>query len=203
MIKKNILIYGIGSHYNSICNLINDIDYKINILGTIDDNKSSDFNSITEAIKITKCKNIIIAIGNGNIRKKIMQENNFCNFPNIIHPTAYIGKDVNIGCGNQIFPFSIINCNTIIGNGNIINTNSLLEHDNYINNFNDICPKCSFGGNVTIKNENFIGINTTIINNIIIGSNNIIGASSVITKNFNVKNKTIIGIPAKIYNKNV
>ena len=39
---------------------------------------------------------------------------------NIIHPTAIIGKEVELGKGNTILPYSIIEGKVRIGNNNVI-----------------------------------------------------------------------------------
>lgn len=91
-----VLICGTGGHYTAIYNLLHDLKY--HIVGTIA-KKNANFNDIEDAVNTTQCQNIIIVIGNNKIRKNIMENYSECNFPTLVHPSAYIGQNIKIGNG--------------------------------------------------------------------------------------------------------
>ena len=137
----------------------------------------------------------IIAIGNNETRKKIAEEYDI-NWIKLIHPSAIISTNVEIGTGTVVMANAVINAETVIGNHCIINTGSIVEHDNKIGKFVHISPNVSLGGNVIVDDLTHVGIGKTVKNNIVIKKNIVIGAGAVVTKNVILKG-TYIGIPAK------
>lgn len=136
----------------------------------------------------------IIAIGNNEIRKKIAEEYGI-NWIKLIHPSAIISTNVEIGTGTVVMANAVINAEAIIGNHCIVNTGSVIEHDNKIGKFVHISPNVSLGGNVIVGDLTHVGIGATVRNNIVIEKNIMIGAGAVVTKNITSKG-TYIGIPA-------
>ena len=65
------------------------------------------------------------------------------NYINVIHSSAIMGSDVDLGVGNFIAAGSIINSGTRIGNHCIINTGAQLDHDNTLGG---LCIYCTKGG---------------------------------------------------------
>lgn len=156
-----------------------------------------------EKIKNEDIVNVIIAVGNINLRKKLsVTYSKIKNilFPNIIDSSCSINLEYNnIGIGNIFTQHSIFTSNINIGNFNYFNIGCTIGHDVEIGNCNVFNPTCNISGKVEIGNNNLFGVNSTVLENLKIGSNNIIGASSLITKNVG-DNSLMVGIPAK--NKN-
>ena len=65
-----------------------------------------------------------IAVGNANVRKKMHLElvQNGFNIINLIHPSAVIASDVEIGIGTAVMAGVVINPSAKIGEGCIINS---------------------------------------------------------------------------------
>ncbi len=100
----------------------------------------------------------------------------------IIHPTAYIESDVEIGIGTQILARATIITKTKIGNFCIINTGASIDHECIIEEGVEIAPNATLCGIVYVKKHSWICANATILPRIKIGSNSVIGASAVVTK---------------------
>lgn len=139
--------------------------------------------------------NFIIAIGNNKIRKIIAQKYKI-DWCNLVHPTAVISTNVQLGVGTVIMANAVVNADAKIGNHCIINSSAVVEHDNTIGDFVHISPNVSIAGNVKIGELTHIGIGATLKNNIIIEKNIIIGAGAVVTKNI-LSEGRYVGIPAK------
>ena len=84
------------------------------------------------------------------------------NFPNIIHDSAIISSNVELGSGIQIFSNVFIGPNAKIGDGSVINNGAIISHDSLIGNNCFVAPGAVVAGNVTIGNYVILGINSSV-----------------------------------------
>jgi CMP-N,N'-diacetyllegionaminic acid synthase len=140
----------------------------------------------------------IVCTGNNDFKascyNKIKETN--LSLVNVIHPSAIISPNVELGEGVFIGPKVIINNNTIIGNNVLINTAAVIEHDNIIEDHAFIGPGCNLAGRVKIKKKSFLGIGVNVIPDIIIGENVLVGAGAVIINDVG-DNQKVAGVPAR------
>lgn len=137
----------------------------------------------------------IIGIGNNAVRKTIAEEYNV-NWVSIVHPSAQIAFNAEIGKGTVVMANAVVNVCTMIGEHCIINTGAIVEHDNVIENYVHISPNVALGGTVRIGSLTHVGIGTTVKNNTDICSDCIIGAGAVVIENIKDKG-TYVGVPAR------
>lgn len=139
---------------------------------------------------------VIVAIGNACIRKKIQKQVGEDRLTILIHPQSVISRRVTIGQGTVIMAGAIINSDTKIGEGCIINTGASVDHDCSIGDFVHVSVGVHIAGSVTIGNGTWIGAGATVSNNIEICSECLIGAGAVVVSNIKEKG-TYIGVPVK------
>lgn len=201
-----IIIIGAGGHSNVIIDTISSMNQCV-VEAIFDDcyNESDSKNknikgTINDLINNDEYKQYkhFIAIGDNKIRLQIYNKLSDREYINIIHPSAIISNNVNLGKGNYIAPGTIINTNTNIGNFNIINTKASIDHDSYIGNFNHICPSVTICGHVNIFNNTMIGSGSTVIDHITIGNCNIIGSHSNVVKDILFNGYLFYGNPARM-----
>ena len=145
----------------------------------------------------TTPNDVVVAIGNNNIRQQkiqLLQQNNF-NLITLIHPTAVISQYATIAQGSVVFAGAIINAFANIGIGCIVNTSAIIEHDCAIGDFTHICPNTALAGGVIIGSKSWIGIGSQVKQLSTIGNNCLIGAGSTVIKNI-PDNVTAFGSPA-------
>ena len=136
---------------------------------------------------------VFVAIGNAEIRCKIMNEIGKC--VTLIHPDAVIAEDVSIGEGTVIMAGTVINSGTIIGNGCIVNTCSSVDHDCILSDFVHVAVGAHLCGTVSVGEGTWIGAGATVSNNISICDQCMIGAGSVVVKNL-IEPGLYKGVPA-------
>ncbi len=142
---------------------------------------------------------IVVAIGDNEVRRKVvldLQTRGF-RFTTAIHPSARIGKNVQIGAGTVMMAGAIVNADTHIGSHCIINTASSVGHDNIVGDFTHISSGARLGGNVSVGALSWVGIGAAVINNVTIGENTIVGAGSVVIRDAK-PHSCYIGNPAKL-----
>jgi sugar O-acyltransferase (sialic acid O-acetyltransferase NeuD family) len=139
-------------------------------------------------------------IGRDGVVSKL-EETYRITFSNLIHPTAYIGSNVQFGRGVCIGPNSVIAPNVKIGNFCSINRACSIGHDTDLGEFTTINPGVAMAGMITVGDRTMIGIGAVIIDGIHIGKHSIVGAGAVVVKDV-PDNVVVVGIPAKILRKN-
>ena len=196
---KKLLIYGAGGNGKVCADIAKNMGYK-NII-FFDDNK--EVNNVDEYDVIHNLENINFnehdlfnAIGDNKTREKITKKLNR-KMVTLIHPTAVIGENVEIGEGSVVMAKAVINPGSKLGKGVIINTCSSLDHDDIIEDFSHVSINSHMAGTVHLGKRVFIGMSSTIINNIDICDDVIIGAGATVVNNIE-KAGTYVGVPAKL-----
>ena len=137
----------------------------------------------------------IIGIGNNEVRKTIAETHNV-NWVSIVHPSAQIAFNVEIGKGTVVMANAVVNVCATVGEHCIINTGAIVEHDNVIENSAHISPNVALGGTVRIGSLTHVGIGATVKNNTEICSECTIGAGAVVVKNIKEPG-TYVGVPVR------
>ena len=144
---------------------------------------------------ISNYDGVFVAIGNIEVRMKILSQLKQSNLISLIHPSSEISEKSKIGDSSLVMPGVIVNANTTIGRGCILNSGSIIEHDCYIGDGVHLAPGSICCANVNIEDNSWIGAGTTIIQGVKVGKNSFIGAGSVVIKNVESGQK-IVGNPA-------
>lgn len=213
---RNVVIFGASGHGSVVLDCL-EKEGKYNFVGFIDSfqEKGTEISGykvlgtehdLSELIDTYNISGGIIAIGDNWVRSSMVDRiseiaPNF-NYIRVVHPTAEIGKDVQIGKGSVVMPGATINVNTIVGNHCILNTNSSLDHDGFMGSFSSLAPKVCIGGNFILGQGTAVCLGTNVIENITIGSYSVIGAGSLVVGNVD-SNVLAYGAPAKVIRKRV
>lgn len=137
-----------------------------------------------------------VAIGSNSTREKIQEKfiDEGLNVVSLIHPSAVIATDVEVGIGTVVMAGVVINSSTRIGKGCIINTSSSLDHDNTIEDYVHISPGASLAGTVKVGKGSWLGIGSIVSNNVNICSGCKVGAGAAVVKDI-TEPGTYVGVP--------
>ena len=139
---------------------------------------------------------LFIAVGNGKVRKRLIDMNGYRHFPILVHPDAVIAKGATIGDGTVIMAGTVINPGVKIGRGCIINTCASVDHDCEIGDFVHIAVGSHLSGTVKIGDETWVGAGATVSNNVNICGGCMIGAGALVIKSI-TESGTYVGVPAQ------
>lgn len=205
--EEQLVIIGAGDvgkyiayHYSSLPNF--------RVIGFLDDDKTkwgkeiNNFLVLGDWTYLKQAKKISVAIGIANPISKEKIWNNIkdiegLSFPNLIHPSCWIGENVILGKGNIIYPGTTINYETKIHDFVTINMNSTIGHNCDIDNFSTISPGANLGGYTEIEESSFIGIGANTIQSTKIGKKCIVGGGAMIIKDI-PDGCTVVGNPGRI-----
>jgi sugar O-acyltransferase (sialic acid O-acetyltransferase NeuD family) len=199
-----MIIYGASGHAKVIIDILNSMNCQA-IDFVIDDDPSiinikglNVCNSFTEEMIGME---LMVAIGNNGIRKKIVEKVSNPFIKAIVHPSAIIFEDIKIGNGSVVMPNATINSSSIIGDHCIINTGAIIEHDANFSDFVHISPGATITGNVNIGEGTQIGAGATVIPGVSIGKWVTVGAGAVIINDI-PDYAVVVGSPGKIIKYN-
>lgn len=193
---KKLLLIGASGHAKVVLDVFERMG-KHEIIGFIDSNKPSTEPFMgypvlgTEAILSNPEfqqpeLEFFVSIGDNWIRSLVV-ENIRSMIPHAvfatgIHPSAQIGKDVQIGEGTIVMAGVTINPSCKIGNFAMLNTQSSMDHDGRLEDFASLAPGVITGGNVQVGAFSAIGLGAKIIHGISIGKHSVIGAGALVNK---------------------
>lgn len=190
-----MILYGASGHAKVIADILR--SNGIGITELFDDNAQLKmFSGISVGKPHPTNEELIIAIGNNTIRKKIVEVNNF-RYGVAIHPTAIVSPSAIIGEGSVVMQGAIIQADAVIGKHCIINTGATVDHECRVGDYVHISPNSSLCGNVKVGEGAWIGAGTTVIPGIEIGSWTTIGAGSTVINNI-ISNVVAVGCPCKV-----
>lgn len=145
---------------------------------------------------------VFVAVGNAEIRKRLMEQYKNREFPVLIHPSAVVAHGVEIGAGSVVMAGAVINPGTKIGRGAIVNTTSSIDHDCILGNYVHVAVGAHLCGAVSSGDLTWIGAGATVSNNVNICGNCIIGAGAVVIHSIKEVG-TYVGVPAQIMKKSM
>lgn len=209
---KRLLIAGAGGFGREVYEWVCDIqahEKKWDFVGFLDDdvhsldryNLSSKIISTIEEYSPKENDLLICAIADPKIKLEICKKllDRGAKFTNIIHPTAKILRNSQIGDGVVICPEAIVCINANVGNFVAVDSFSIVGHDSNIGNGCTITCHCNIMGNTVLEEGVFLGGSAVILPKVKIGRYAKVGAASVVINNVK-ENISVFGNPArKIY----
>ena len=208
--KKNLIIIGASALAREVYNYAQEALSNVNIIGFLDSRKDilDKYDGYPPIIGVpelyTPQKNdvFICALGEPEMREKYVKmiESRGGEFITLIHPSAFIGKNVKIDNGTIVSPGANIACDTTIGKHVYVGIGTNVCHDCVIGDFVSLSPGCTIAGWCNIGTTCFLGVSCSVIPRIAIGGDSAsdsvyVAAGGVVTKSY--KGTRIIGVPAK------
>lgn len=202
--KDKLLIIGASGHGKVVA----DIALKMNkwkSIAFLDDDESINMcmelevvGKTADAFTYKDRADFFVAIGNNTSREKIQERfiAKGLNLVKLIHPSAVIGTDVEVGEGTVVMAGVAINSSSRIAKGCIINTSCSLDHDNVIEDYVHISPGANLAGTVKVGKKSWLGIGSVVSNNVNICSGCELGAGAVVVKDI-IEPGTYVGVPVR------
>ena len=139
----------------------------------------------------------ICSIG-GAARKKCIEEiiSRGGQFLTMIHSTARIGTNVQIGEGTIVGAYTTIGADAKVGKYNLIQSYTVIGHDSVIGDWNRIDTHVTLVGGTIVQNEADIHTSAMISHNVTVENNSRVAACSFVIRRVK-EGTTVLGNPAK------
>lgn len=213
--NKPFIVIGAGGHAKVVTDLL--LAAGETVIGLTDQNSSCHGDMVLgcpilgddDILSDYKSDEINLAMGVGATGKDLphslrMRYNAFqslkqigFSFPPIVHPSAVLGREVEIEDGAQIMAGSVIQSGSRIGELAIINTNVSIDHDCEIGIATHLGPRAVLGGRVRVGMASYIGLGAIVLQTLVIKDNSVVGAGSVVVNDVKPSEK-VMGIPARV-----
>lgn len=140
----------------------------------------------------------VVGIGNPYSRRQLADSADSAGLAaaTLIHPSATIGLDVEIGAGTIICSHVSITTNIRIGRHVHLNLNATVGHDSTLKDFVTINPGATISGNVALEEEVTMGTLSTVIQGRRIGRGTTVGAGAAVVRDLPA-GVVAVGVPAK------
>ena len=139
-----------------------------------------------------------VAIGDNHIRDKVhaacMQLG--CHSVTLIHPSAIVANDTQIGLGTVVCAGAVLNIGARIGDCCIVNTGATVDHDCLIAKAVHISPGAHLAGEVTVGDYSWLGTGVATKQVLNIGCNVVIGVGAAVVHDC-IEPGAYAGVPAK------
>ncbi len=197
---------GLGKETAVLLHQINEKELEWNIVGFYDDGKQRGQKvanylvqgTVDELNRIDYPLHVIIAIGDPLIKKQVVQriQNRNITFPSLIHPSANVGLQVDIGEGSVIAAGCRLTIDIEIGKHVLLNLNTTVGHDVEVGNFSSIMPGVHLSGYVKVGESVLIGTGASLLQYVHVGDHATVGAGAVVNKPVK-ESITVAGVPAR------
>lgn len=201
---KPLLVLGCGGHGRVVADVATDCGHG-NIAFLDDDEKLSGAHGGTVLGPMSMLEDLvghwpraIAAIGDGTERLKLLRRLNDIGFETsaIIHPSAIISRNAQIGQGVFVGPGAVINVGARIGDGAIVNTGARIDHDCMIGAGSHIAPGTTLSGGVTVGERTWLGTGCAVRQGVTIGDDVTVGVGAAVVTDL-LASKTYVGVPAR------
>lgn len=141
---------------------------------------------------------VVVAIGNNKTRqtKQCQLEQADASLVSVIHPSAVVSPNAEVGVGTVIFANAVINSCAQVDEGCIINTGAVIEHDCLVGGFAHVSPNAVLAGGAKVGSLAWIGACASLRQLIQVGRGAIVGMGAVVTRDV-PPGVMVVGNPAK------
>ena len=205
---KNLIIIGAGGMGRTVySNALESIGYgeTFVVKGFIDDNLKAldgfpNYPPVIGTIRDYQPQkdDVFVSSMGGSSRRPCMEEiiRRGGEFLNLIHKTARLLTNMNLGKGNFIGAYTVIGNDAVIGDYNMIQSYTIIGHDAKVGNYNRIDTHVTCVGGVVIEDDVNIHTSAVISHNVVVETGAHVGALSFVIKKVKA-GTTVMGNPAK------
>ena len=205
---RRIAIIGAGGHARSVANFCQDLGHTI--VGLLDDDPALYATSFAgydilgppEMVADMAIDGAIVAIGDNAARKRHFDRLVAQGIPlvSVIHPRAYVARDVEIGQGVVVMPLAAVNAGSNVGDNAIVSLQAVVSHECHIASHGHVGANACLCGRVALSEGAFVGAGATVIPLKRIGAWSTVGAGATVVQDVPAK-VIVTGVPARVLRK--
>lgn len=205
---KHLIIIGARGFGREVCNIAWDCiqsGMDFDVKGFLDDkaNALNDYPGYPPILSSVEsylpCTDDIFICALGDVKWKCYYTKIICNkggvFTTLIHPSAVVSKNTNLGNGCIVSRYVTISCDVNIGDFVTISTHAGIGHDCIIGNWCHIGGYSNLSGGVRLKEMVTLHPQANIVPHKTIGEGAVVGTGSVVLRNI-PEHTTVFGNPA-------
>lgn len=138
----------------------------------------------------------VIGIGSPQVRRKLDEQHAGRECPVLVHPSATMGRAVELGPGSVVCAGVRLTNNIRVGRHVHLNLNSTVGHDARLGDYVTVSPLVAISGYVTLEDEVMVGTGVTLNPGLSVGAGAVIGSGAAALRDVG-PGVTAVGVPAK------
>jgi acetyltransferase EpsM len=155
--------------------------------------------SVSESAQGINADCFIVAIGDNRTRARRFDE---CRAQGmtpvtVVHPSAILGSDVQIGPGSFLAPGVVVNTGARIGEDVILNTGCAIDHDVVVGDHSHVGPRAALCGAVSLGTGVLLGVAAAAIPQVTVGDWATVGAGAAVVEDL-AGGGVYAGVPARL-----
>ena len=120
-----------------------------------------------------------------------------CNFPTLVHPTAWVSPSAQIAPGCLLFAQSLVEMSVVLDQGVCVFQKAGIAHDCRVGESTIFAWAVVVTGRVEIGQRCFLGANSTVANDITIGDDCVVGAATLVSRSIDAGSR-VVGNPMRV-----
>lgn len=143
---------------------------------------------------------LAIGLGNPEARRKVvegLQSLGVMNFPNLVHPRAWLGANVKLGGGVVICAGALLTTDITLGEHSHVNIGATVGHDAVVGAFSTLSPGVHLSGRVQLGEGVEVGTGACVNPGLSLGAGAVIGAAAAVVRDVPA-GCTAVGVPARV-----
>ncbi len=195
-----LLVVGAGGHAKVVIDAARLCGYEIaGVIGSADGTPEVLGAPVTTDPAGLNASGFIVAVGDNHERARLFAEHQKLGLEpaNVIHPSAVIAQDAELGPGTFVAANVTVNPGARIGSNTILNTGCTVDHDCEIGVHVHIGPGANLCGGVVVGEGTLLGVGSCAVPRSRIGEWAVVGAGAAVTQN--IPDRAVaVGVPARV-----
>lgn len=141
----------------------------------------------------------VVAVGSPDVRERLVRaavDAGLLPASPLIHPTATLGDDVQVGAGSVICAGVRVTTNVRVGEHAHLNLNVTVGHDAVLEDFVTVNPLAAISGDVTLARGATIGTTACVNQGLTVGAGSTVGSGAAVIRDVS-PGATVAGVPAR------
>lgn len=139
---------------------------------------------------------LVVAIGVPRSRKAVVERLGGARFAALVHGSAMIGHNVEIGEGAMVAAGAILTCDIKVGRHALVNAGAILMHDCRLGDYATVAPGAVVPGAVELGAGAEVALGASLRQGTKLGEGAMVGMGAVVTRDV-APNLLVYGAPAR------
>ena len=194
-----LLVVGAGGHAKVVIDAAEAAGHTVaGVVGMESDAPTILGHSVLQSADVIEADGFIIAIGDNVTRARFFAEYSASGLAPavVVHPSAIIGTDVQLGGGTFIAAGVVVNTGARIGADSILNTACSVDHDCLLGSHSHVGPQAALCGAVTLGDGVLLGVGSCASPGASVGAWSVVGAGAAVVDEL-PGGAVYVGVPAR------
>jgi sugar O-acyltransferase (sialic acid O-acetyltransferase NeuD family) len=181
-------------------------DARIDVIGVWDDGKPDigllnayevhHLGQVSDVLGLPAEVAVTVGVANPQTRRRIVSALGDRRRPALVHPTATMGRKVQLGQGVVVSSHVSIANHVVIDDDVHIGANSTIGHDCTLRSCVTVSPLVALSGNVLLGDGAFLGTGSSLNQGVIVGRDSVVGSGATVIRDVE-PDTVVVGTPAR------